>query len=89
MVTPRQSRGQWEKPLHQRVAGRLIVTPAIAREQSPLVERARQSVVAGAVAAAVVRGAPSRPNVVLGTPGTRAPGHGALTSIDGDSVWLS
>src|SRR5829696_5578714 len=69
VVTSRQLRGEWEKPLHQRVAGRPIVTLAIAREQSPLVERARQPVVAGGVAGAVVRCAPSRPHVPAGDHG--------------------
>jgi hypothetical protein len=62
VVTPRQPGGQWEKPLHQRVAGCLIVAAAIASEQPPLLEGARQAVVAGAVAA-VVYCAASRLNV--------------------------
>ena len=63
VVTPRQPRGQWEKPLHQRVAGRLIVAPAITSEQPALLDGARQPVVAGAVAPVVVHCAASRPNV--------------------------
>jgi hypothetical protein len=54
VVASRQLRGERKKPVHQRFAGRPIVTPAIAREQSLLIERARQPYVAGAVAAAVL-----------------------------------
>jgi hypothetical protein len=65
VVTLRQPRGQGKELLHQLVAGLRIVAPAIAREQPPFPQPARETVVLGSAAAAVVPSGSRRANVFV------------------------